>query len=59
MAVKRNYYHLTQINWNFIKVLDSFQYPYKGYKCLKNLRDFSRQGNKTKKGITSQLLVIP
>ncbi|MEA2084506.1 MAG: hypothetical protein U9O82_09765 [Thermodesulfobacteriota bacterium] len=26
---------LTQINWKFLKVLDSVQYPPEGYKCLK------------------------
>ncbi len=26
---------LTQINWKFLKVLDYFQYPLEGYKCLK------------------------
>ncbi|MCK5323568.1 MAG: energy-dependent translational throttle protein EttA, partial [Desulfobulbaceae bacterium] len=26
---------LTQINWKFLKVLDYFQYPPEGYKCLK------------------------
>jgi len=25
---------LTQINWNFLKVLDYFQYPLEGYKYL-------------------------
>ncbi|MEA2085071.1 MAG: HNH endonuclease [Thermodesulfobacteriota bacterium] len=28
------HFQLTQINWKFLKVLDSVQYPPEGYKCL-------------------------